>query len=153
MDGLNRTAYGLRFSSIEKARGTAEVRTTQSADAIEQNSDGKWEPLEEGDIVLLRRFDVEKHHGMKLEPQWKGPYRPVQMAWHSRSGRLQDIQTGDLVRVKKGGLKKRVHVNHLKLFCPRNVDKVAVMESSLVDLAEWEAEWEIGRRKFTLGDD
>ena len=70
-----------------------------------------------------------------------------------RSGRLQDIQTGDLVRVKKGGLKERVHVNHLKLFCPRNVDKVAVMESSLVELAAWETECEIGRRVFTLGDD
>ena len=90
---------------------------------------------------------------MKLEPQWEGPYRLVHMAWHGRSGRLQDIQTGDLVRVKKGGLKERVHVNHLKLFCPRNVDKVAVMESSLVELAAWETEWEIGRRVFTLGDD
>ena len=153
MDGLDRTAYGLRFSSIDEARGTAEAKTTRAADAIERTSDGKWEPLEEGDLVLLRRFDVEKHHGMKLEPQWEGPYRLVQMAWHGRSGRLQDIQTGDLVRVKKGGLKERVHVNHLKLFCPRNAEKVAVMESSLVELATWEAEWEIGRREFTLGDD
>ena len=153
MDGLDRTAYRLRFSSIDEARGTAEVRTTQAADAIEWNSDGKWEPLEAGDLVLLRWFDVEKKQGMKLEPQWEGPYRLVQMAWHGRSGRLQDIQTGDLVQVKKGGLKERVHVNHLKLFCPRNVDKVAVMESSLVELATGEAEWEIGRRDFTLGDD
>ena len=152
MDGLDRTAYGLRFSSIDEARGTAEVRTTQTADAIKQNSYGKWEPLEEGDLVLLRRFDMEKHHGMKLEPQWEGPYRLVQMAWHGRSGRLPDIQTGDLVRVKKGGLKERIHVNHLKLFCPRDVDKVEVMESSLVELEEWEAEWEIGRQEFILGD-
>ena len=55
------------------------------------------------------------------------------------------------MRVKKGGLKERVHVNHLKLVCPRKVDKVAVMESSLVELATWETEWEIGRRDFTLG--
>ena len=77
MDGLDRTANGLRFSSIDEARGTTEVRTTHAADAIERNSDGKWEPLQEGDLVLLQRFDVEKHQGMKLEPQGEGPYRLV----------------------------------------------------------------------------
>ena len=71
MDGLDRTAYGLRFSSIDEARGTAEVKTTQAADAIERNSDGKWEPLEEGDLVLLRRFDVEKHCKGKSESLWE----------------------------------------------------------------------------------
>ena len=41
MDGLDSTAYGLRFSSIDKARGTPEVRTTQAADAIKRTSDQK----------------------------------------------------------------------------------------------------------------
>ena len=97
LDGLNRTAYGLRFSSMDEARGTATERTTHAADVIEQESDGKWTTLCEGDLVLLRRFDIEKHHGQKLETQWEGTYRLVDMAYHGRSASQQDIQTGDIV--------------------------------------------------------
>ena len=105
-------------------------------------------------MVLLRRFEIEKHHGMKLEPQWEGPYRLVQMAYHGRSGRLQDLQTGDIVRVKKGGLRERVHVNDLKLFCPRHLNELGgSLPSNLVDLEvdDRELEWEVGKRRYYLG--
>ena len=46
---------------------------TLAADAIEKKSEGSWTLLEEGDLVLLRRFEIEKHPRMKLEPQWEGP--------------------------------------------------------------------------------
>ena len=153
LDGLDRTAYGLRFISIDEARGTAGAKMTHAADRLEQNSDGKWTPLEEGDLVLLRRFEIDKHHGMKFEPQWEGPYRLVQLAYHGRSGRLQDIQTCDLVKVKKGGLKERVHVNDLKLFCPRHLEQLGEpKDCSLIELDRWEANWEIGKREFCLVD-
>lgn len=149
LDGLDRTAYGLHFTLIDEARGTAREKTTIAADAIEQARAGKWTPLEEGDLVPLRRFEAEKHHGMKLEPQWEGPYCLVDMAYHGKSGRLQDIQTGEIVRVKKGGLKERVHVNDLKLFCPRHGEKLAA-ESSMVELADWVGDGDQGGREFNL---
>ena len=155
IDGLDRTAYGLRFTSIDEARETAASKTTQAADAIEQQSEGRWTPLEEGDLVLLRRFEIEKLHGQKLEPQWEGPYRLFDMSPHGRSARLQDIHTGDPVRVRKGGLRERVHVNDLKLFCPRQqnaIGKVHVVEGNLVEMSEWRAEWTAGKRKFCLAD-
>ena len=124
IDGLDRTAYGLRFTTMDEARETAAEKSTQAADAVEQKSEGKWTALEEVDLVLLRRFDIEKLHGQKLESQWEGPYRLFDMSSHGRSARLQDIHTGELVRVRRGGLRERVHVNDLKLFCPqRSVTK------------------------------
>ena len=127
---------------MDEARGTAAERTTHAADVIERESDGKWTTLCEGDLVLLRRFDVGKRHGQKLETQWEGPYRLVDMAYHGRLARLQDIHTGDIVRVKKGGLRKQVHLNELKLFFPCQVDgfgKSMVVEENLVELGEWNA--------------
>ena len=78
---------------MDEARGTTAEQTTHAADVIKPESDGKWTTLCEGDLVLLRRFDVEKHHGQKLETQWEGTYRLVDMAYHGRSASQQDIQT------------------------------------------------------------
>ena len=41
LDGLDQTAYGLRFTLIDEARGTAREKTTIAANAIEQVSAGK----------------------------------------------------------------------------------------------------------------
>ena len=90
---------------------------------------------------------------MKLEPQLEGPYCLVQMAYHGKSGRLQDIQTGDIVRVNKGGLRERVHVNDLKLFCLLRSDRIGEpLENNLVELGEWDAGWMIGGREFSLDE-
>ena len=149
LDGLERTAYGLRLTSLDEPRGTTREKTTIAADAILQATTGKWTPLEEGNLVLLRRFEAEKHHGMKLETQWEGPHRLVDMSYPGKSGRLQDIQTGEIVRVKKGRLKERVYVNDLKLLCPRHGEGVAV-ESDMVELANWVGDGDMGRQEFNL---
>jgi hypothetical protein len=46
-------------------------------------------------------------------------YRFTDLSWHKCSGRLRDINTGEVVRVRKGGLRERCHVNDIKLFVPR----------------------------------
>ena len=55
-------------------------------------------------MILLCCFEVAKYKGRKLEAKWKGPYLLGEIAWHGRIGRLIDIQSGEVVRVRKGGL-------------------------------------------------
>ena len=112
--------------------------------------------LQEGDLVLFCRFEVAKSHGLKLESQWEGPYRLVQLSHHRRSGRLQDIETGEIVKVRKGGLRERVHVHDLKLFVRRDPQQLAARNAesaaSAVEIARMErvSDWEPGKREFWL---
>ena len=66
--------------------------------------------------MLVRNFEVAKHLGRKLEAQWEGPFHLVNVSRHQRSGRLQDLITGRIVKTKKGALGERTHVNDMKLF-------------------------------------
>ena len=69
----------------------------QEREKREQEKDMTGVELKEGDLALLQRFNVIKHHGLKLESQWEGPYRLVEMSYQKRSGRLQDLETGNIV--------------------------------------------------------
>ena len=93
-------------------------------------------PLEEGDLVLLRRFILAQHRGSKLEARWEGPYVLTDLAWHGRSGRLQDLNTGEVVRVKKGALCDRVHLNNLKVYLKQKEEAEAGVE--FVEMLEHE---------------
>ena len=55
----------------------------------------------------------------------------------------------------KGGLRERVHLNNLKLFCPRRqgaIGKVHVVDRNIVEMSEWMAEWQTGKSKFCQAD-
>ena len=54
-----------------------------------------------------------------MEPQWEGPYRLSDVAHRGRSGRLVDLCSGKVVRVRDSGLKERCHLDDLKVFVPR----------------------------------
>lgn len=110
--------YAQRLSKLEEIR--EDVRTRMMRKGIPVRPGRFWEPPTDGDLVLLRRFEVDKQHGRKFEPRWEGPYRLEDIAWHGRSGRLKDIRTGEVVRVRKGGLQERVHMDDLKVFVPRD---------------------------------
>ena len=94
----------------------------------EERKNRKGVALQEGDLVLLKRFDVAKNLGMKLETRWEGPYLLTELAYHGKSGRLRDLITGELVRTQRGGLRERVHVNDLKLFLQRDSQQLPVPE-------------------------
>ena len=89
---------------------------------------------------------------MKLESQWEGPYRLVDIAFHNNSGRLQDLTTGEIVRVRKGRLKERVHINNLKLFVQRDPNRIPAFEANAVELQQLgeSSGWKPGRRAFEL---
>ena len=113
--------------------------------------------LKEGHLVLLRRFEVAKHPGLKLESQWEGPYRLSHISYHQRSGQLQDIEASDVVRIRQGGRWERVHLNDLKLYVRRNTmalpaGKMIPVEANSTEIAEIEIAQgcKPGMRKFKL---
>lgn len=78
-----------------------------------------WEAPKEGDLVLLRRFQTDKQHDHKFDPRWEGPYILTDVSWHGRTGRVKDLHTGQIARVRKSGLRERIHLDDLKVFIPR----------------------------------
>ena len=99
----------LRVASLDAIRQTALDRMLNANRSILRRVVRKrrWQEPKDGDLVVLQRFSAEKHHGRKLEPQWEGPYRLADVAYHGRSGRLLDIHTNKVVRVRASGLKER----------------------------------------------
>ena len=158
MDAIDGTAYGVHLARTEENRHQGQANIVAAAEwqaEVEEQKARSGVPLVEGDLVLLRRFDVARSHGMKLENRWEGPFRLVEMAYHRKSGRLQDITTGEIVRVRKGGLKERVHVNDLKLFLQRDTKRIPYtgdFEANAVELRNLGrvVGWEPGRRSFKL---
>lgn len=79
----------------------------------------------EGDLVLRRRFAVDKSLGMKLYAKWDGPYRLISISPVGTSGYIEDLKTGRILG--------RYAFNTLKVFVPR--------EASLVYQLSDESEW------------
>ena len=77
--------------------------------------------------MLLRKFslDHDRSGANKFSPRWEGPFRLTEVAHHGRTGRLRDMHTGELVRVRAGGPKERVHLDDLKVFLPAQAAKPA----------------------------
>ena len=50
-----------------------------------------------GDLVLRRRFQVDKSLGMKLHTKWDGPYLLSRIAKSGVSGDLEDLKTGKVI--------------------------------------------------------
>ena len=72
---------------------------------------------------------MDQRRGNKLEGRWEGPYILTDLSWHGKSGRLLDINTRELVRVKKGALHNRVHLNDLKVYLPRRTETAEDVET------------------------
>ena len=93
-DAIDKDAYGIHLTRMEERRQQGQENTVAAAEKLmerEKERDHLGVRLMDGDLVLLRRFEVAKHHGMKLENQWEGPYRLVDIAFHNNSGRLQVV--------------------------------------------------------------
>jgi len=141
-----------RLARIDEQRALAGEEIILNADERMRNQKTpRFEPPKDGDLVLLLRFILDQRRGSKLEPGWEGPYRFSDLAWYGKSGRLYDINTHELVRVKKGGLKDCLHLNDLKLYLTRP----ATVEANMLDLLDYgrgEA-WEGMGDVFKLGGD
>ena len=111
----------LRIAALDEIRQAALdrlFRADKSSGRREARKRRRKEP-KEGDLVLPRRFSTDQYHGRKLEPRWDGPYCLADIAFRGRSGRLFDLYSGRMVQVRAPGLKKRCHLDDLKVFSPR----------------------------------
>ena len=152
LEGLDEASYGLRLAAMDENRDLAAGVFTHAADAKERSSSPLWTPLREGDLVLVRNFEVTKRLGRKLDVQWEGPFRLVDVSRHQRSGRLQDLITGAIVKTKKGALNERTNVNDMKLFYARGNGLPLDANLITTDAVRTAADWEPGERdKESLG--
>jgi len=125
-----------RLTRIDEKRAEAAEKIVQQADRkIEIQKTPRFRAPKVSDMVLLRRFILDQRRGSKLKARWEGPYLLGDLAYHGKSGRLYDLNTKELVRVKKGGLKDRVHLNDLKLYLTRSA--TATEETDVVNLLEY----------------
>lgn len=67
--------------------------------------------LKKGDLVLLRRIDLDQSKGRKLEARWAGPFIIQKLFSQGRSCLLRDIASSLTVG--------KYHIDHVKLFVPR----------------------------------
>jgi hypothetical protein len=129
----------LRFAAIDEIRTRAVDRLSSSHQSIVRREElkTKWTAPQMGDLVLLRNMSLDGQHGHKLAARWEGPYLLDDIHPEGRAGRLRDIQSGELVKVKASGKKERVHLDDLKVFVPRarraEIDMVEISES----LKDW----------------
>lgn len=68
-------------------------------------------PIKRGDLVLLRRIEIDKSFSHKLETKWSGPLKVRRILKGNRSCVLEDLTTGFPVG--------KYHFDHLKLFVSR----------------------------------
>ena len=107
-DGKVAEQFSARLANLDEARDRAATLSIEAAARPGPFRRGIWEPIHDGDQVLLRRFEVNKHHGKKLESRWEGPYRLTDLSWHQQSGQLQDVQTGEIVNIRRGDFMRDV---------------------------------------------
>jgi hypothetical protein len=129
----------LRFAAVDEMRNRAVDRLSSSHQSTirREKLKTKWTAPQMGDLVLLRNMSLDGQHGHKLAARWEGPYLLDDIHSEGRAGRLRDIQSGELVKVKASGKKERVHLDDLKVFVPRadraDIDAVEIRES----LKDW----------------
>ena len=140
-----------RVTKIEERRAeAAEKIVEQAEEKMSRQKEVRFQAPGEGDLVLLRRFLLDQRRGNKLEPRWEGPYRLGDLAWHGKTGRLYDINTRELMRVKKGGLKDRVHLNDLKLYLTRRTEEMNLV--TLLEYGNGDEAWEHAGEVYDLQD-
>ncbi|KAF8448476.1 hypothetical protein BGX38DRAFT_1330336 [Terfezia claveryi] len=79
--------------------------------AVAHDSKLKWMTPKEGDLVMVRRHEVDKHKGLKLETRWDGPRLLVKLSKQGNSAIVKELH----------GRKtdKRYHVDDLKVYVSR----------------------------------
>jgi hypothetical protein len=93
----------------------------------------RWTSPTVGDLVLLRRFALDGQHGHKPAARWEGPFLLDDVHAECRAGRLMDMHSGALVKVKACAAKERVHLDDVKVFVPRT----EMLTVNTVELKDW----------------
>ena len=87
--------YELRLACLEEIRELTRERVIRYQEQREILAPApRHAPPKVGDLVLRRRFVVDKHLGMKLHAKWEGPYKLVRISQTGTSGEIEDLKTG-----------------------------------------------------------
>lgn len=84
------------LDGVEENRRRADIQTIQTQKGLEESFRQKGRPgqdIVKGDLVLLRRFVVDKDKGQKMEPRWEGPYLVEAIRRSAVSAWIKDIHT------------------------------------------------------------
>lgn len=129
-----------RLALLEEIQSHARDRLFESHAKLVESAGLKtrWTSPKEGDLVLLRRFELDAQRGRKLEARWEGPFILVDVAHHGLSGRLKDINTGKIVRVRQSGTKERCHIDDLRVFVPRESKPQVSVNNVQLHEFKWE---------------
>ena len=104
--------HELRLAQIEEIRELTRERVLRDLEEKEARAAfPRYHAPKLGDLVLRRRFNVDKSLGMKLYPKWDGPYRLSKISKSGVSGELTDIKSGKMIG--------RYAFEALKVFVPR----------------------------------
>ena len=117
----------IHLTKLEEQREHALKRTYDNQQYLERSEIGKGEPPKKGDLVLLRRFIVDKDKGRKLETKWEGPYVVERVGCSRVSVVLSDLLTNK----HKG----RYSTDSIKLYVTRGDAKEE--EGNYIDISNW----------------
>ena len=114
VDVMEEGPDGLRIERLVERR---EERRTLAVRSISENhtqQEGKtraqWTQPRVGDLVLVRDFERDKHHGRKLDARWIGPRILTEITSSGVSGFVQELYGEEV---------KKYHLDDLKTYCPR----------------------------------
>jgi transposase InsO family protein len=134
---IEESNVAIRLASIDEARARCLDRLERSHHAIvdRESRKARWTSPKVGDLVLMRNLALDGQHGHKLQARWEGPYILDDIHPNGRAGRLRDIHSGVLVKVKPSGAKERVHLDDVKVFVPR--PELPDVDTVTVGLRDW----------------
>ena len=108
--------YDLRLAQLEEVRELTRERVMRCQEEMEAGAPiPRFRAPQLGDLVLRRRFNVDKSLGMKLHTKWDGPYRLSRISASGVSGDLTDLKTDRFVG--------RYAFESLKVFVSRDENK------------------------------
>ncbi len=114
IEELEKGADGLiieRMVERREEQRTFAVRSiSENHTRQEKKTRAQWTKPQVGDLVLVRDFERDKHHGRKLDARWLGPRILTEITSSGVSGFVQELYGEEV---------KKYHLDDLKTYCPR----------------------------------
>ena len=114
VDEMEEGLEGLRIEKLidrRNERRTLAVRSlSENHIRQERKTRAQWTQPRVGDLVLVRDFEKDKHHGRKLDARWIGPRIFIEITLSKVSGFVQELYGGEV---------RKYHLDNLKTYCPQ----------------------------------
>lgn len=105
---------GLRIERLIGRRGEQRTLAIRSISENHTRQEGKpraqWTQPRVGDLVLVRDFERDRHHGPELDTRWIGPRILTKITSSEVSGFVRELYSEEV---------KKYHLDDLKIYYPR----------------------------------